>query len=344
MAVRPTSVRCIGRRREDLLRIDTPVTSVELGRPASPTSIQRKPSMSKRLEEVIDGRLQSAEPDRPVISSAQTAWCGFPLERNVCHDGRAGSILFPYTELIMVVVGTLGVECRASGIDQQFCAGEGSVTLWPAGYQLSSVSWNNRPPDSCTAEILRIQLDMSALVRLSPQDDPIAGVRLAPQCAILDPALASLMRLMEMDIASGCPGGNLYGESLSIALATHVATRYSTGSIEVMPHNGLARAVLVRVLEYIYANLGRDLTITELAAVANMSPHHFSLCFKRSLGVAPHQWVVRARVREAGRLLRTRSMSVAEVALTLGFASQTHFTDVFRRATGTTPHHYRRLC
>ena len=102
--------------------------------------------------------------------------------------------------------------------------------------------------------------------------------------------------------------------------------------------------MLTRVLDYIGAHLERDLTITELAAVANMSPHHFSLRFKRSVGVAPHQWVVRARVREAERLLRARNMSVAEVALALGFASQTHFTDVFRRATGTTPRHYRRLC
>jgi AraC family transcriptional regulator len=98
------------------------------------------------------------------------------------------------------------------------------------------------------------------------------------------------------------------------------------------------------VLDYIYANLGHDLTIIELAAVANMSAHHFSSCFKRSIGVTPHQWVVRARIREGARLLRSQSTSVAEVALTLGFASQTHFTDVFRRATGTTPHHYRRRC
>jgi AraC family transcriptional regulator len=71
-----------------------------------------------------------------------------------------------------------------------------------------------------------------------------------------------------------------------------------------------------------------------------MSPHHFSLRFKSSVGVAPHQWVTRARVREAGRLLRARQMSVAEVAFSLGFASQSHFTDVFRRLTGTTPKRY----
>jgi AraC family transcriptional regulator len=297
----------------------------------------------KRLEELIDGRLQSAEPTLPLISSAQTARSGFLLERNVCHDGGAGSILFPYTELIVVVLGSVCVEYRRLSVDKRFFAGAGSVTIWPAGYELGTVSWTAQRMEGVPTEMLRVQLDMSALERLAPEDNPVAGLGLAQQSGIEDPALASLMRLMEVDVAAGCPTGKLYGESLSLALAAHVAGHYSTGSIDPVPRDGLARPVLTRVLDYIRTNLGRDLTISELAAVANMSPHHFSLRFKRSLGVAPHQWVVRARVREAGRLLRARSMSVAEVALALGFASQTHFTYVFRRATGTTPQHYRRL-
>jgi AraC family transcriptional regulator len=50
--------------------------------------------------------------------------------------------------------------------------------------------------------------------------------------------------------------------------------------------------------------------------------------------------VTGARVREAERRLRARQMSVAEVAFSLGFASQSHFTAVFRRLTGTTPKCY----
>lgn len=295
------------------------------------------------MEELIDGRLQSAEPTTPLIWSEQTAWSGFLLERNVCHGGRASSILFPYTELILVVVGAIYVEYRAQAVVERFVAGVGSVTLWPAGHELSPASWTAQPMEGSATEMLRVQLDMAALDRLAPEDDPVAGLRLAQQSAIKDAALASLMHLMEADVAAKCPTGKLYGESLSLALAAHVAGHYSAGSIERMRRDGLSPPVLTRVLDYIRANLGRDLTITELAAVANMSPHHFSLRFKRAVGVAPHQWVVRARVREAERLLRARSMSVAEVALALGFASQTHFTDVFRRATGTTPLHYRKL-
>jgi AraC family transcriptional regulator len=312
---------------------------------SSESQIQHGTSMSgKRLQELIDGRLQTAEPNLPLIWSAQTAWSGFPLERNVCHDGGAGSILFPYTELIIVVSGFICVEYRTLNVDERFVARAGSVTIWPAGHELSEASWTTQSMEASSTEMLRVQLDMSALERLAPEDDPVAGLRISQQSAIKDTTIASLMQLMELDVAAGCPTGKLYGESLSLALAAHVAAHYSTGSIDTVPRDGLARPVLTRVLDYIGTNLGRDLTITELAAVANMSPHHFSLRFKRAVGVTPHQWVLRTRVREAGRLLRAQSMSVAEVALALGFASQTHFTDVFRRATGTTPRNYRRLC
>jgi AraC family transcriptional regulator len=299
--------------------------------------------VGNRIEEVIDGRLRAVNPTPPLLSSAPSAWSGFPLERNVHHDGRAGSILFPDAELIMVAAGSICVEYRALNVNKRFFAGPGSVTIWPAEHESRPASWTSQHIDGGTTEMLRVQLDMLALERLVPENDPVANLRLVQQSGIEDPALASLMRLMEADVAAGCPTGKLYGEALSLALAAHVAGRYSTGTIDTPPRDGLGQSALTRVLDYIRANLGRDLTITELAAVAHMSPHHFSLRFKRSVGVAPHQWVVRTRVREARRLLRVRSMPLAQVALSLGFASQSHFTDTFRRLTGTTPKRYQRL-
>jgi AraC family transcriptional regulator len=256
------------------------------------------------------------------------------------REGGAESVIFPYTELVMVTEGSICVDYRALGTNRRFLARLGSVTIWPAGHESKPAWWTPQPIDRAGTEMIRVQLDPSALERLGPEDDPVAGQSVAQQSGIDDPGLASVMRLMATEVAAGCPTGKLYGESLSLALAAHVAGRYSTGPIERPPRAGLGRPVLTRVLDYISAHLGRDLTVAELAAVAHMSPHHFSLRFKGSVGLAPHQWVTRARVREAERLLRARHMSVAEVAFSLGFASQSHFTNVFRRLTGTTPKSY----
>lgn len=342
MDVQATTAHRMSRQLEDPSRCDS-VTTGCVNKSASSYNARAATQRHKCLGDFFDGRSHSAEPRRLLLSSAQTAWSGFPLEKSSCYDCGGGSLVFPHAEVILLVVGRICVNYRAFGRDEYFCAREGTVTLWPAGSELNPFAWTARHEEISRTELLRVQLDMSALERLAPEDDPLTGIRLTVQTAVEDAALVSLMHLMEVEIASGCPAGRLYGESLSLALAAHVATHYSNGSTEAQ-RSGLSRPVLLRVLEHIYANLGRELTIIELAAVANMSAHHFSLCFKRSVGVTPHQWVVRARIREAARLLRNQRMPVAEVALALGFASQTHFTDVFRRVTGTTPHHYRRRC
>jgi AraC family transcriptional regulator len=103
---------------------------------------------------------------------------------------------------------------------------------------------------------------------------------------------------------------------------------------------GLPRPQLQRVLDYIEARLGSDLSLTELAGVAELSPDHFSRAFRNSVGFTPHQYVIRERISAAKRLLAARRTPIAEVALALGFASQSHFTELFHRAVGTTPKRY----
>ena len=296
----------------------------------------------KRLQALIDGRLQAPVSAPPLLCSAETTWSGLPLERNACYDGGASSIIFPYTELVMVTVGDIRVDYRALGTGGRFTAGAGSVTIWPAGHESKPASWTAHHDEGGAAEMIRIQLDDSAFEQLVPTHGHLISQKVAQRSAIQDAPLASLMRLMADEIAEGCPGGRLFGESLSLAMEAHVATRYAAHCIEA-PKDGLAQPVLADVLDYIRTNLGSDLAIADLAAVANMSSHHFSLRFKRAVGVTPHQWVTRARVDEAALLLKAGRTSINEVALTVGFTSQSHFTYVFRCLKGTTPKRYRKM-
>jgi AraC family transcriptional regulator len=72
-----------------------------------------------------------------------------------------------------------------------------------------------------------------------------------------------------------------------------------------------------------------------------MSLDGFIRVFKQSMGVPPHQYVLRKRVGRAQALLGSPALSIAEVALRAGFADQSHFSTMFRRLTGLTPQHYR---
>ena len=85
------------------------------------------------------------------------------------------------------------------------------------------------------------------------------------------------------------------------------------------------------------------LTLEEIAAVAGVHPVHLASVFRRHYGCTVGDAVRRLRIDYACRQLARSEVSLAEIALDAGFASQSHFTRTFRRLTGTTPAQYRKI-
>lgn len=103
-----------------------------------------------------------------------------------------------------------------------------------------------------------------------------------------------------------------------------------------------AGAVLEPVLSWIRQNLGRPLTLDEIAAHAGVSPRTLIRRFREQTGTTPVQWLQRARIRQAQHLLETTQHSVERIGAQVGFGSPTAFRDRFKRTTGVSPHTYRR--
>jgi AraC family transcriptional regulator len=100
---------------------------------------------------------------------------------------------------------------------------------------------------------------------------------------------------------------------------------------------------LKRVLEFIEANLSEELSLTRLAAVAELSTSHFRAGFRDSVGVAVHQYVIEHRVERAKSLLMREDQTIAEIALAAGFTHQSHLARHMQRATGFSPLQMRRI-
>jgi AraC family transcriptional regulator len=98
-----------------------------------------------------------------------------------------------------------------------------------------------------------------------------------------------------------------------------------------------------RAIAFIRDNLDRDLSVTELAAAACLSPFHFARLFKRVTGKTPYGFVSAERLARARRLLAERKLPLVDVALSSGFSSQAAFSTAFKRVTGCTPGEYRQL-
>jgi len=88
-------------------------------------------------------------------------------------------------------------------------------------------------------------------------------------------------------------------------------------------------------------HIGDDISLPELAAVADLSVRHFGAAFKASTNASPHRYLIERRIHRAKELLLNSSLSIAAIAFELGFSSHSHFTFCFRRLTGTTPTRFR---
>ena len=96
------------------------------------------------------------------------------------------------------------------------------------------------------------------------------------------------------------------------------------------------------VVHYIEEHMGEQISLRTLARLARLSVHHFCRAFKQSIGVPAHQYQVQRRMEVAKLLLADRTVSVTDIALSLGYAQTSSFSNAFRKTTGWTPTVYRR--
>lgn len=98
-----------------------------------------------------------------------------------------------------------------------------------------------------------------------------------------------------------------------------------------------------RSIEFIHQYFGEKLSIPGLAKIANMSQSHFMRVFKMETGLSPMEYLIQLRISNAKKLLRSRVISITEVALQCGFNSISHFSASFTRHTGMKPSEYQKL-
>ena len=98
---------------------------------------------------------------------------------------------------------------------------------------------------------------------------------------------------------------------------------------------------LRRVIAHIDTNIDAGISLADLAGVAGLSRMHFAAQFRAATGLRPHEFLLRRRIDHAQRLLAEPRARLVDVALSVGFQTQAHFTTVFKRFVGLTPHRWR---
>jgi AraC-like DNA-binding protein len=105
----------------------------------------------------------------------------------------------------------------------------------------------------------------------------------------------------------------------------------------------LARRQVIDTALWIDEHSAGDVDLASAARQAGLSAFHFLRLFSRVLGVTPHQYLVRCRLRRAARLLAAGAPCVTGVALDVGFGDLSNFVRTFRRAAGVSPRRFQAL-
>ncbi len=262
-------------------------------------------------------------------SSTNRHWDGFEA---ILYEASAGfsEQAFVRHNVSMQIGRPLLVTSRCDGKTLRRLQVPGDVKIVPPGV---ARVWETE------AATLKLSMYLSPTLICSAAEamdlDP-RSIDIAPQLHVRDTRIEHIGWAVKAELEALDPLGRLYGDALGLALAAHLLRAYAPAGIRPVDA-ALSRRRLRRVLEYIQANLAGDLSLSELAKVASVSPSHFKTLFKRSVGVPVHQYVIRRRIEYAAELLQGGDPPLADVALQAGFANQSHLARSMRRIMGVTP-------
>jgi AraC family transcriptional regulator len=190
-----------------------------------------------------------------------------------------------------------------------------------------------------SVELLHIQFSKQFLQTVAGKSGLIGSsdLEVADRFLLADPKVTHIAYALFAELAEGGSNGSLYSESLATALAIHLLRQYGTmPDIEKHRHH-VSRSELNRALHYIHDNLGTNIALGTLAEIASLSPSHFNAVFKEEIGVPPHRYILHQRIHRAKELLLSSRLSVAQIAIEVGFYDQSHLTKHMRRLLGVTP-------
>ncbi len=171
---------------------------------------------------------------------------------------------------------------------------------------------------------------------------------------LTDPVMRRLSDALAATEATHDDHSAIMADALRLAILTRTFSRQALRApSELAPADGVhkeevGRPVrslqnwrLKRVLQYVDKNLTGKITLQDMAAVAGLSRMHFAAQFRAATGVRPREYLLRRRIERAQELLKQPEVTLVDIALTVGFQTQAHFTTVFKRFVGDTPYQWR---
>lgn len=275
----------------------------------------------------------------PYLSRQIAEWPGvLRVHRARVHAGRMLEHVNDFHEVNVALSGSIRTHkiCATGRLVTTRSPG-GNVCVTPAGQPIAA-DWSGE------LDNLGMFLNAAFVSKTATENGFSANVEFVEIYKKQDPLIQNLGLALLETSSKGDPLGNLFAESLIQTFTLHVLSNYTNASAApAVATGGLAGYRLNRVVEFIHANLENDISLADLAAMADLSAFHFSRAFRKTTGKTPQQYVMQQRLERAKLLLARPELPIVEVSLRSGFKNQSHFTSWFRKYTNFTPKLWRDL-
>ena len=232
--------------------------------------------------------------------------------------------------------GTTSMNRRCTGDWRSEKVTPGSISLLTHATQ-SHWRWNE------DIEVTHFYLSAATVAEVAAQayERQVRDVELLDVLKTDDPLLSGIVACLARESHEGGLGGRLYVDSLKNQACIHMLRRYANVTFREANCGGLSDAQCRRLIQYIDENLDQNISLADLAGLAQLSAFHFLRKFRDQFGCPPHAYVIGRRIERAKRQLARRDIPLKVVAADCGFSDQSHMTRLFRRLLATTPAEYR---
>ncbi len=247
------------------------------------------------------------------------------------------------TSLVLFAGGPMRIEWRhANGPWHAATRRSGDLTLRAGGLPDLELRWKSLSDEPVQTLHVHLAHDLLAQMAVEVADADPAHLAFVGYTELQDPLLMQIGFALWRELEQPTPAGKVYAQTAAHLLAAHLLGHYTArGAVVPEPSRGLTHGQVRQVVDFIQAHLGDDLSLDMLAQQAGYSPYHFARLFRQTTGESPHHFLLLQRVERATYLLKRTDMSLAQIAVETGFASQSHLTEVFKRHYGFTPRAFR---
>lgn len=271
-----------------------------------------------------------------LLSSQDADWRGIHLEYHHKLKGEENSLILD--QLHLLCIETTQRPCDAhKWMDKRFQSRpiiQGDIFILPKQVQF-------RERFEGAIDYILLFLDADWVARVAQEILDPDHVEILPHFPQPDPFIYQTGLLLKSAIEAKGSFNQLYGETLALALSVHLLQHYAgrkaSQKLAAIAPVHSSGSDLAAIADYIQMHCDRNLSLIELANLAQMSLYYFARSFKRQIGLSPHRYLIRCRVERAKALLLQNELTVTEIAQRVGFADQSHLSRHFKQLTGLAP-------